>query len=130
MEQVVRGTFVPRVNATVALDAVLLARRVRVWVLACLVAMFGAAGSAWAQGLPIEVPIRIVQPQSVGVVTPLKAGRRLALLLIDRSGSMTFTDDQKLSRWEELLASLQAAELKASELRDQLKAILAEALLR
>ena len=109
MEQVVRGTFVPRVNATVALDAVLLARRVRVWVLACLVAMFGAAGSAWAQGLPIEVPIRIVQPQSVGVVTPLKAGRRLALLLIDRSGSMTFTDDQRLSRWEELLASLRPA---------------------
>ena len=31
---------------------------------------------------------------------------------------------------EELLADLQAAELKAAELRDQLKAILAEALLR
>jgi type I restriction enzyme M protein len=31
---------------------------------------------------------------------------------------------------DELLASLQAAEQKASELRDQLKAILAEALLR
>jgi type I restriction enzyme M protein len=31
---------------------------------------------------------------------------------------------------EELLASLQDAELKAADLRDQLKAILAEALLR
>jgi type I restriction enzyme M protein len=31
---------------------------------------------------------------------------------------------------DELLASLQTAEQKASELRDQLKAILAEALLR
>jgi type I restriction enzyme M protein len=31
---------------------------------------------------------------------------------------------------DELLASLQAAELKAADLRDQLKTILAEALLR